>query len=99
MPSRIKPGSKGLAVVSVIVGVFVSCWIRPMSCARADRRVNRYVAYLVTKSALVGAFARGDLLDQLDDTAAHFGVRDARERARQRQAFGSCEKIGNIRGR
>mgnify|MGYP003693793065 CR=1 FL=1 len=38
----------------------------------------------------------GDLLDQFDDTAAKLGIGDAGERARQRQAFGGREKIGNI---
>src|ERR1700730_4691728 len=47
-------------------------------------------------SALVGAFARCDLFDQIDDGAAHLGVGDAREGTRQRQTFGSSEKIGNI---
>src|SRR5882724_10276122 len=47
-------------------------------------------------SALVGTFARGDLLDQFDDTAAQLGIGDARKRARQRQALGSREKIRNV---
>src|SRR5204862_4996603 len=47
-------------------------------------------------SALVGSFARGDLLDQFDNTAAKLGVGDARECARQRQAFGGSEKIRHI---
>ncbi len=48
------------------------------------------------KSARVGAVARCDLLDQFDDGAAHFGVADACERARQRQALGSGEEIRNV---
>ena len=32
-------------------------------------------------SALVGVFARGDLLDQLDDAAPKLGIGDPRERA------------------
>jgi hypothetical protein len=39
------------------------------------------------KSAWVGAVARGDLFDQIDDRAPHFGIADARERARQCEAL------------
>jgi hypothetical protein len=67
-----------------------------MSCACAGGRVNRNIRLWQRKSALVGAFARGDLLDQFDDATAHFGVGDARERACQRQAFGSREKVGYV---
>ena len=47
-------------------------------------------------SALVGRFARGDLFDQLDNAAPELGVGDARERTGQGEAFGGCEKIGNV---
>src|SRR4051794_39906061 len=72
-----------------------------MSCARAGGRVNRNIRLwrrksVLGKSALVGAFARGDLLDEFDDATAHFGIGDAGERARQRQAFGGGEKIGHV---
>src|ERR1700730_10901955 len=47
-------------------------------------------------STLVGGFARGDLLDQFDDAAPELGIRDARERAGQRQTLRGRQKIGNV---
>src|SRR5712671_3480608 len=50
------------------------------------------------RSGLVGA---GDLLDQIDDSAAQLGVLDAHEGLGQRQAVGGRQEVGDIgrRGR
>ena len=45
------------------------------------------------ESALVGAVARRDLLDQFDDPAPHFGMGDARERAGQRKTLRCGKEI------
>src|SRR5271154_6875689 len=47
-------------------------------------------------SALVGAFARGDLLDHLDNAAPKLGVGDARECAGQRQGLGGRQEIRDV---
>jgi hypothetical protein len=51
---------------------------------------------MLWSSALVGGFARGDLVDQLDDAAPQPGIGNARERSRQRQTLGTCQEIGNV---
>src|SRR4051794_10744993 len=95
MPSRIAWESKALAVIGVSLPKRNSTNVMRRACGR----VNCYVGSDGKKSAFVGAFARRDLLDQFDDRATHFGVRDARERARQRQAFGGGKEIRDIGGR
>src|SRR5882724_6173028 len=47
-------------------------------------------------SGLFKRFAGSDLFDQIDDAAAELGVRDARERPRQRQTLRGREKVGDI---
>src|SRR6266545_7728847 len=96
MPSRIGVASKGLAVVMSYPipphlpmrnfapgndGIFQN--------TKLSNRCGR-------KSARVGAVARRDLLDQLDDGPPHFGIGDARERARQRETLRCREEIGHI---
>src|ERR1700760_2806656 len=46
-------------------------------------------------SSPVGALARGDLLDHVDNAAAELGVGNAGESADQRQAFRCRKEIGN----
>src|SRR5580765_1890796 len=64
---------------------------------RPRQRARQSAGRGMTKeSALVRAFAGGDLLHQFDDTAVKLGIGDPGECTRQRQAFGGREKIGNI---
>src|SRR4051794_5605558 len=99
MPSRMALESKGLAAASDIGASSLSGNIQQChALAPAGASIGRS-GKKDLKSALVGAFARGDLLDQFDDAAAHLGVGDAGEGAGQRQAFGGREKIRNIGGR
>src|SRR6266403_733526 len=91
MPSRMVVVSKGFAVVSM--PLLVARWIRVnATLARFHPRRNRSDG----NSALVGPFARGDLFHQFDNAAPELGVLDARERAGQRQTFGSREEIRNV---
>src|SRR3954451_20812410 len=53
----------------------------------------------VPASALVGAFASRDLLDEIDDRAAHLRIRDSGERLGQGESFGSREEIRDVRWR
>src|ERR1700728_2042566 len=63
-----------------------------MAYARFRRRSNPNRE----SSAFVRSFARGDLLDHLDNAAPKLGIGDAGERAGQREAFGGRQKIRNI---
>src|ERR1700722_14627976 len=92
MPSRIVAASKAL-------GDGARCIRLPTSetghCHSRTARETRVVKSPVP-STLVRSLARGDLFDQFDDAAPKFGIGDAREGTRQRQALGSRQKIGNI---
>src|SRR5665213_716718 len=107
MPSRMVLESKGLGVVGMLSpsGDF------QLPSSRARDRSRLYPSSIISfprsrqlpgrqfrklMSALVGAFARGDLLDQVDDAAPELGVGDAREGAGQRQTLGGREEIGNV---
>src|SRR5215210_868379 len=101
MPSRMAMASKGLAVVSMLVG----CRVR-IGESRGTRDLNPSAFSIQSEihwselrdvsSALLRCFARRDLLHQFDNTAPQFDIGDARERAGQCQALGGRQEIGNV---
>src|SRR5665213_938077 len=108
MPSRMAWVSKGLEAVAfcMLLGTSKSsrCHFRSglrMFKSDVGEKQNsgaKPLAWLGMKflSSPVGAFARSDLLDHVDNTATQLGVGDAGEGAGQSEPFRCREEIGNV---
>src|SRR5947209_8446479 len=100
MPSSMAAESNGLAGLSICCLRHCRPRLGNPSSSRATLVEEGCAAQADARrsaaSALLRRFARGDLLDHVDDAAAKLGVGEARERARQRQSFRGGEEIGDV---
>src|SRR5262245_37445148 len=88
MPSRMTAESNGFCAVIGIpreMSDFCHALVPLGTSMGEDRRLS-----------FLRGLARGDLLDQIDDTAPELRIGDAGEGARQRQSFRRREEIRNV---